>query len=127
MRRRKPTGPARASAGGDAIWREVAAALTPVIGVLGFDALFGRSLRAVSADFPWLAEAGEGVRDPLAAFERVLARQAPAAAAAAQAALQRTFAQLLDNLVGAALAQRLLRDRVKEFPLARTLEANRER
>lgn len=116
MRRRKPTdhtGERIADAG---VWHAVAAGLTPVIGALGFAALFGRSLLAASADFPWLASIDAAGSDRLEAYERALAARPRAMAAAAQAAVQRTFAQLLEHLVGKVLAQRLLRDQLEDLP-----------
>lgn len=107
---------------GEAIasWREVAAGLTPVIGTLGYDALFERSLRAVSGRHAWLAGvAAAPPAERLHEFELALASRSPASAAAAQVALQNTFGRLLEHLIGRQLALRLLRERVKTFPLPR--------
>ena len=99
------------------LWREVGAALEPVIGTDGFDALLLRAVRAVSASHEWLLsvrDAPQGER--IAILAASLAAREPEQAAAAQRELQSTFAGLLKHLIGASLAHRLLRDGEKNFP-----------
>jgi len=93
-----------------AIWAAVDGALAPVIGPRGSAALYKRSLHLARADFPWLAAAYEGAVDPgdFGALRAALAKQdAPAAAAAHDATLQ-IFHDLLADLIGRSLTQRLL-------------------
>ena len=102
-----------------AAWRETEEALTPVIGRLGYDALLERTLRAIGGRYHWLKPvAAASAPARLRALEQALAARDPAQAAAAQSLLQSTFAQLLEHLIGRALARRLLREHVKTFPLS---------
>ena len=92
-----------------ALWRDIDAALHPIIGHRGVAALYNRSLRLSSAAHPWLAG---GYPDAAAldatALCSALARQPAAEAAAASQALYQTFHALLASLVGAALTDQLL-------------------
>ena len=99
----------RATAAMLANWRAIAAALAPIIGGRGFTALYQRALRRAASGHPWLDDAlvrDDG--DPLAALERVLAAQPPGEATAAEDALRDAFRELLEHLLGAALARRLV-------------------
>jgi hypothetical protein len=92
-----------------AAWHDVWIALSPVIGAAGVAALFQRSVFLRLAEYPWLAH----VSDPLPAGEfsslrRELSQQGRAVAAAANAALLQSLAQVLDNLIGVSLTARLL-------------------
>ena len=89
-------------------WCEVAAALSPIIGQPGVAALFKRSINLTCADYPSLAVLCEGAFEPdeFTALRNALAQETHAAAA--NDALLRTFRDLLKNLVGASLAERLL-------------------
>lgn len=93
------------------IWRQVATRLTPVIGVRGVDALFGRSLHVTGKAFPWLVATagndGDGAAR-LVGLKARLASQGPAAAAEASHALLANFTELLATLIGAPLTERLL-------------------
>ena len=93
-----------------AIWRRIAAQLTPVIGARGVDALFGRALHLASREFPWLAQplADEPSADPMASgCGRLQVRDGTAALEAAVALLG-TFTDLLATLIGTTLCERLL-------------------
>lgn len=94
-----------------ATWRDIEAALTPIVGRLGVAALYKRSLYLASSGHPWLSALGSG--DPatmdLAALKSVVAQQAGADAALGASAFLQTFQQLLSSLVGPALTERLLR------------------
>ena len=94
-----------------AVWREMEAALTPIVGTLGVAALYKRSLHLTSAAHPWLASTRQGmhVNIDLAALEALLVRQRGAAAAAGGGAFLQNFHDLLGSLVGASLTDRLLR------------------
>jgi len=92
------------------IWRRIAAQLTPVIGVRGVDALFGRALHLASREFPWLAQpqADEPPADLMASgCGRLQVRDGTAALDAAVALLG-TFTDLLATLIGTTLCERLL-------------------
>jgi len=94
-----------------ALWREINAALHPIVGQRGVAALYHRSL-AVTAPArpclaPLLAPTLPASLDP-AALQAVLAGLDAAEAAATGCALFDTFRALLASLVGAALTDRLL-------------------
>lgn len=93
------------------LWRDIDAALHPVIGHRGVAALFNRSVRLASRGHPWLAataqQGGLGAIDP-AALVAVLSQQPSAAAAAGGLALLHEFHALLTSLVGPSLTDRLL-------------------
>lgn len=107
-------GPANAAQVADAtvaVWRDIDAALTSVIGARGVAALYRRSLFLHRRGLPWLAgalEAPDNAID-LAALKSTLAQQDSAVAAATGGATLQTFYELLTNLVGASLTERLLR------------------
>ena len=107
-------GPASAAQVADAtvaVWQDVDSALNPIIGSRGVAALYRRSLFLQRSAHPWLAGVidGPGTAMDLATLKSVLAQQdSPAAAAAGGATLQ-TFHELLTNLVGPSLTDRLLR------------------
>ena len=92
-------------------WRDLDAALSPIIGQRGVVALCKRSLYLTRADFPWLAAVDEGELKPdeFTTLQTALSQQTSANAAAANDALLRTFCDLLSKLIGASLTDRLLR------------------
>jgi hypothetical protein len=92
-------------------WTAIDAELGPVIGPRGVAALYHYSVQRVASAHPWLAEAlgEERTHMDLVALERVLAAQSQADAALGGRAALQTFHELLATLVGAALAERLLR------------------
>jgi hypothetical protein len=94
-----------------AIWREIDEALTPIIGKRGVAALSKRSLHLTSAVHPWLAASQEGSQTPTdhAALKSALAKQSSVEAAAGSSAFLNTFYDLLSNLIGPSLTERLLR------------------
>jgi len=92
------------------LWKETEQSLHPIIGHLGVAALYNRSLYLTAADYPWLAIGHQGSAasvDP-SALKAALAQQAAAEAAAGGIALFQSFHDLLANLVGASLTDRLL-------------------
>jgi len=91
-------------------WRRLADQLGPLIGDSGFCAMFGRACRVVGPEYKWLADTAPcKTRDTqINALDEMLASVAPEHALAAHAALLRTFTELLDALIGPALARRLL-------------------
>jgi hypothetical protein len=94
-----------------AIWQEIDAALTPVVGKGGVAALYKRTLYLTGMVHPWLASRREDLSTgvDLVALNAVLSQQANAAAAAAGNDFLQTFHGLLASLVGPALTERLLR------------------
>ena len=92
-------------------WREIHAVLSPVIGPGGVAALYQRALYVTRPAYPSLTLAHE---DPLragdfAALQLVLAEQTAEQIAAANGALLEAFCDLLGNLIGISLTERLLR------------------
>lgn len=105
-----PPGSTEASNTEVAAWLALQSALEPIIGRGGFGALYQRCLHLALHDHPWLSEAQEA-GDRAWSFEpllRALSQQPPRQAAAAQAQLMRSFVDLLANLIGPSLVQRLL-------------------
>jgi hypothetical protein len=94
-----------------AILREIAEALTPIIGPRGVAALYKRSLHLASQTCPCLSIPNEGVPTAMdvTALTTALAGQTRAEAALAGALLLQTFYELLATLVGPSLTERLLR------------------
>jgi hypothetical protein len=91
-------------------WLALQSALVPIIGQGGFIALYRRCLHLAQPAYPWLSEADESGERHLR-FEpllQALSRESSPAAAQAQEHLVRTFLSVLANLIGPALAQRLL-------------------
>ena len=92
-------------------WREIDAALSPILGHQGVAALYKRSLHLTASAYPWLAETFKGAHAAmdLPELESVFAQQGDGDAAAAGGALLQTFDDLLASLVGPKLTERLLR------------------
>jgi hypothetical protein len=92
-------------------WRDIEAALAPVIGYRGVGALFERSLYLARVAHPWLAAVPENIdaRMDLAALTAVLQKQASSVAAAGGGAHLDALHELLGSLIGPSLAERLLR------------------
>jgi hypothetical protein len=93
------------------MWHDIDAVLSPIIGQRGVAALYKRSLYLVRADYPWLAVVHEGALKPdeFAALQTALLQQTSSNAATASGALLQTFFDLLTNLIGKSLTERLLR------------------
>ncbi|MDB5856989.1 MAG: hypothetical protein JWQ76_678 [Ramlibacter sp.] len=95
----------------DSAWRQIVAALAPVIGQRGVAALYKRSLHLATAPHPWLAAAqdvGSLAEMNLAALRAELVRRSGTEAAAAGAALLLSFHGLVGSLIGPALSGQLL-------------------
>jgi hypothetical protein len=100
-------------------WREINEVLSPVIGPGGVAALYQRALHLTRPAYPSLTVMRE---DPLrpgdfAALRAALAQQSAEQVAAANGALLQAFCDLLANLIGISLTERLLRS-VRELPAA---------
>jgi hypothetical protein len=93
-----------------AVWLAVDTALAPVIGRRGSAALYKRSLHLARAIHPSLVSAYDAASEPgdYTGLRAALASLAPADAAAAHDAMLRTFNDLLADLIGRSLTQRLL-------------------
>ncbi len=93
-------------------WNDIERALTPVLGRRGVAALYKRSLHLNAAAYPWLAQMPAGADDALAIdllpLRSMLARQSGTAAAEVGAVLIHTFIELLSDLIGNSLSERLL-------------------
>jgi hypothetical protein len=91
-------------------WRDVDAALSPIIGQSGVAALFRRSLHLAGVNHPCLRSLSESTLQPgvYAGLHVALAQETGFDAAEASDALLRTFHDLLANLIGNSLAERLL-------------------
>lgn len=94
------------------MWRDVDAALSPIIGQRGVAALFRRSVSLIRPEHAWLAAVQEGAAQPdddFAALRSTLSQQTSSNAVAANNALLQKFVDLLTNLIGESLTERLLR------------------
>lgn len=93
-----------------ATWRQIEACLAPVIGKLGFSAMYLRCVALRSKSDPWLGEAHRGVigSDDFAALHVALSRCTGDEAARAQRELLRAFHDLLVSLIGEPLTAKLL-------------------
>lgn len=92
-------------------WREIDAALSPVIGRQGVAALYRRCLHIAAPTHPWLVPTQPGIADALdlAALRSALSAQSTANAAAGGAATLEEFDKLLASMVGHSLTGQLLR------------------
>jgi hypothetical protein len=91
-------------------WRRISEHLVPLIGELGFCALFGRAARLLAARYVWIdADASsKSAVALLAALEQAMAAIDPAEARIANDELLAIFTRQLTALVGEALTARLL-------------------
>lgn len=92
-------------------FKEIDAALVPIIGHRGVVALRKRSLHVAAKAHPWLKDVVEGSPADLDAttLGSVIAAQTSADAAQGGAALLLSFYALLASLIGLSLTERLLR------------------
>ena len=103
------TGVEQPAAAAVALWRDVWAELSSIIGAAGAAALYERSLLLTIAEYSWLKNVSDSPEaGDFNALRRELALQTRADAAAANAALLNSLAQVLGKLIGASLAARLL-------------------
>jgi hypothetical protein len=91
--------------------REVDVALAPVIGKRAVAALFNRSIRLSSVAYPWLTAAHEKTKMAidLDALRQIFAQKDIPAIADCGGAILLKIQELLADLVGRSLAERLLR------------------
>lgn len=93
------------------VWRDIDAALAPVIGQRGVAALFSRTLHLIRQDYPWLTAGLESTADAMdfTALQSSLSQRTSANAVAANGALLQKFLEQLASLIGESLTERLLR------------------
>ena len=112
MRRAGPdAGAAELASASVHTWREIEAALAPIIGRRGFGALYARSLHLTASAHPWLVGTIEIPQPTLdvEALRILLSNQPSGEAADASAAVLHAFHSLLTHLIGALLTEQLLR------------------
>ena len=92
-------------------WQTIVAALTPIIGQRSVATLYKRSFYLASRQHPWLMDVHEGMQTSmdLATLKSRLLEHGSAEAAAAGGAALQMFHELLTNLLGSSLTERLLR------------------
>lgn len=100
-----------------AMWRDIDAALSPIIGERGVAALFKRSLLLTAATHPPLGRVLDDADalDNFAALRATLEQQSGATVVATNGALLRSFSDLLVDLIGESLTERLLQT-VQNYP-----------
>jgi hypothetical protein len=93
------------------IWRDIDAALAPIIGHRGVAALFHRTLHLIRQDYPWLTASHESMAEPIdfTTLQSTLTLQTSANVVSANGALLQTFLEQLASLIGESLVERLLR------------------
>jgi hypothetical protein len=93
------------------VWRDIDAALAPIIGHRGVGALFHRTVHLVRHDYPWLAAANESMADPIdfTSLHASLSQRTSANVVAANGALLQKFLEQLSSMIGESLTERLLR------------------
>lgn len=93
------------------IWRGIDAALSPIIGRRGVDALFRRSVHVAMQRHGWLAQIHSDALElpDLANLATTFEQQPADKAASGSGALIDTFHSLLIGLIGASLTERLFR------------------
>jgi hypothetical protein len=91
-------------------WGRIGEQLVPLIGELGFCALFGRAARLLATRYDWIGAvaSGKSAAALLAALEAAMMAIDPAEGRIANAELLATFTRQLTALVGEALTARLL-------------------
>ena len=92
-------------------WRDVDAALSPIIGQRGVAALFNRSLSLTVPAYDWLDTVRDGAvqTGDFSALHEALSQQTTSNGVAANCALLQKFGDVLTKLIGESLTARLLR------------------
>ena len=93
------------------VWRDIDAALSPVLGKRGVAALYTRSIHVAGRTHPWLARLHPGSQSLMDLNELLesSAQQSNADVTAAAEALMHAFSELLTSVIGLSLTERLLR------------------
>jgi len=86
--------------------------LARLVGAVGIQALFRRSILLSSATFPWLADLIRATpsEDPFADMHALMAKQDPSTATDSFILILATFVGLLGRLIGDELVSRLLHE-----------------
>ena len=94
-----------------AAWEGINAALQLIIGNHGVNALFHRTIEITAFSYPWLAETSDGMPSvmDLKCLRRVLLTQDTIHFAAASDSMLQQFHDVLTELIGLSLTERLLR------------------
>ncbi|WP_426690655.1 hypothetical protein [Rhodanobacter ginsengiterrae] len=92
-------------------WQTIEASLSPIIGQRSVATLYKRSFYLASRQHPWLMDVHEGMHATmnLAALKAALLEQSGAEIAAGAGSALQMFYEVLANLIGASLTERLLR------------------
>ncbi|TPG08514.1 hypothetical protein EAH75_19325 [Rhodanobacter glycinis] len=92
-------------------WQTIETFLSPIIGQRSVATLYKRSFYLASRKHPWLMDMHEGMQATmnLAALKAALLEQSSAEIAAGAGVALQMFYEVLTNLIGASLTERLLR------------------
>jgi hypothetical protein len=106
------TGAAETADRAVSLWQEIVAAFAPIIGPRGSTALLRRAMSQTVPQHSWLSVALTGplAAQDLAGLRSALVQRTAADIIAANESLLRNFFELLADLIGAALTERLLRE-----------------
>jgi hypothetical protein len=109
--------PRRIADSAEGIWIRIDSALAPIIGARGVNALFKRSVSLVGEHHPWLQTAYEVARNPsvFTVLGATLSQQSASSAAAVNGELLDAFFELLSNLIGRPLTERLLQPALEKL------------
>lgn len=93
------------------LWRKLAPDLISIIGELGFDTLFARSVRLAQLEHAWIRQAGDALHgnDLFAQLQQSLQAQDAAQSSQASLLLFAIFFDLLTSLIGESLTNHLVR------------------
>lgn len=91
-------------------WQKIETSLTPIIGQHSVATLYKRSFYLASREHAWLMRVHEGMQTTmnLVALKSALLRQSSSEIAAGAGSALQMFYEVLANLVGASLTERLL-------------------
>ena len=111
MERLTPNGDPATVDGAIDVWTCLFARFHPLIGLLGTELLFARSLGLHEKAFPWLPQATTSIQagQVFDSFTRTLVGRSPEDIIAANRALLASFSTQLAELIGARLATQFLR------------------
>lgn len=93
------------------LWEQLATELVSIIGEVGFQSLYSRSLHLTSKTFPWLLLdlPSQGIDSRFASLKTRLEGQDSKTASEASIALLSTFIDILGSLIGELLTTSILR------------------
>ncbi|MDO8298784.1 hypothetical protein [Lacisediminimonas sp.] len=93
------------------LWENLAREISPIIGEVGFESLYHRSIHLSSAEFPWLASAGKLPPNDssFAGLRAALQAEDCEKAGEASIALLGIFVEIVIRLIGEPLTANILR------------------